>query len=244
MSAFTEDTTASEVASKFSARIKGKVILITGASPNSLAETAALAIAAQSPALIILHGRSKAAIEETEKNVLAKNASVKTRILLCDLSSFASVRKGAAEINSYPENIDVIINSAGIMAAPFSKTVDGVESHFAVNHLAHFLLTNLVVGKLAKNAKILNVTSGGYALGGVRFDDVNFEVRKATLKRDKVTNHDQTESFNKWQAYAQSKTANILYSIGLADRLGPKGIFSYSIDIGGGMLEPFPSRSA
>jgi NAD(P)-dependent dehydrogenase (short-subunit alcohol dehydrogenase family) len=181
MPAYTEESTATEVASALSTNISGKVILITGASPNSLAETAALAIAAHNPALIIIHGRSKVSLQETEKKLLAKNASVKTRILICDLASFASVRKGAAEVNSYPESIDVIINSAGIMAVPFSKTIDGIESHFAVNHLAPFLLTNLIVGHLAKNARILNVTSGAYAFGGVRFDDINFEVRATRL---------------------------------------------------------------
>jgi hypothetical protein len=183
MFTYTQDTTASEAAAHLSAHIAGKVILITGSSPKSLAETAALAIAAHKPALLILHGRSKTAIEEAQANIVRQYPSVNTRALIFDLASIESVRKGAAEVNSYPEQIDVVINSAGVMAVPFSKTVDGVETHFAVNHLAHFLFTNLIVGRLSSGARILNVTSSAYAFGGVRFDDINFEVSEAPYWR-------------------------------------------------------------
>jgi NAD(P)-dependent dehydrogenase (short-subunit alcohol dehydrogenase family) len=182
MTSFTKETGATDVAATFSPQIAGKVVLITGSSPNSLSETAATAIARHNPALLILGGRSPALVQETQKSILSKFPAVKTRLLIFDLASLDSVRKGAAEVNGYSENIDVLINSAGIMAVPFQKTGDGIESQFAVNHLGHFLFTNLIVGKLSKYARIINVTSGGYAFGGVRFDDINFEVYEIDCK--------------------------------------------------------------
>jgi NAD(P)-dependent dehydrogenase (short-subunit alcohol dehydrogenase family) len=176
MSKYTQDTTATEVASLLATHIAGKVVLITGGSPRGLGATAALAIAPHNPALIILTGRTRSLLEETEKAIQAKTPTVKTRILIFDLGSLKSIREAAAEVNSYPEKINVLINNAGIMATPFEKTVDGFESQFGVNHLGHFLFTKLIVGKIPWGGRIVNVSSNGYQFGGVRFDDLNFEV--------------------------------------------------------------------
>jgi NAD(P)-dependent dehydrogenase (short-subunit alcohol dehydrogenase family) len=176
MAKYTKDSTATEVASLLAAHISGKVILVTGASPQGLGATAALAIAPYNPALIILTGRNKSLLEETEKAILVKTPTAKTRLLVFDLASLKSVREAAAEVNNYPEKIDVLINNAGIMASPFEKTIDRFESQFGVNHLGHFLFTNLIIGKIPRGGRILNVSSDGYQMGGVRFDDPNFEV--------------------------------------------------------------------
>lgn len=176
MSNFTIETTAAQVATYLTASIAGKVILITGCSPNSLGATAAFAMAAHKPALIILAGRTESLIRETEKALLVQAPNVRTRLLIFDLASLKSVRDGAAEVNKYPEQIDVLINNAGIMICPYEKTVDGHESQFGVNHLGPFLFTNLVVGKIPRGGRIVNVASNAYVAGGVRFDDPNFEV--------------------------------------------------------------------
>jgi NAD(P)-dependent dehydrogenase (short-subunit alcohol dehydrogenase family) len=177
MSNFTKDSTATEVAATLANHIAGKVILITGCSPNGLGATAAMAIASHNPALIILAGRNQSLIEETQKTLLEKVPNLKIRILIFDLGSLKSVRDAAAEVNNYPEKIDVLINNAAIMASPFSKTVDGFESQFGINHLGPFLFTMLVVDKLNRGGRVVNVSSVGYAFGGVRFDDPNFEVK-------------------------------------------------------------------
>jgi NAD(P)-dependent dehydrogenase (short-subunit alcohol dehydrogenase family) len=176
MPKYTQDSTASEVASHLATHIAGKVILITGGSPQGLGATAALAIAPYNPSLIILTGRNRSLLEETEKAIKAKTPTAKIRLLIFDLASLKSVREAAAEVNGYPENIDILINNAGIMATPYEKTVDGHESQFGVNHLGHFLFTKLIVEKIPHGGRILNVSSDGYQMGGVRFDDPNFEV--------------------------------------------------------------------
>lgn len=180
MANFTKDSTATEVADTLATHIAGKVVLITGSSPNGLGVTAAIAIAAHKPALLILAGRTRSLIEEAEKAILAKSPSVKTRILLFDLANLKSVREGAAEVNKYPEQIDVLINNAGIMAIPsLQKTVDGFESTLGVNHLGHFLFTKLIIGKLPRGGRIVNISSSAYEMGPFRFEDPNFEVRIA-----------------------------------------------------------------
>jgi len=221
MPEFTEDSSASEVAAVFSTNIAKKVILITGCSPNGLGATAAEVIARHNPGLIILAGRTRSLIEETEKTILAKSPDAKTRILIFDLASLKSVREAAAEVNKYEESIDIVINNAAIMANPFEKTVDGFESQFATNHLGPFLFTNLITGKLTTSSggRIINISSEGYKISGVRFEDPNFET-----------------GYDRWQSYGQSKTANILFAEALAERLGPKGIFSYSVHVGGGIM--------
>lgn len=188
MFGFNEDSTATEVAAALSAHIAGKVVLITGCSPNGLGATAALAIAPHKPALLILAGRTRVSIEETEKAVFDVNPEVKTRILLFDLASLASVREAAREVCGYEEKIDVLINNAGIMAAPYGKTIDGFESQFGVNHLGPFLLTNLILGKIRKGGRIVNVSSNGYIMGQVRFDDPNFEQVSRTFCQHFSTN--------------------------------------------------------
>lgn len=225
MTNFTEDSTGSEVAAAFSGNIANKVVLITGCSPNGLGATAAQIIAVHKPSLLILGGRTQSLIEETEKTIMSMNPSVKIRLLIFDLSSLESVREAAAEVKAYEESIDVIINNAGIMASPFEKTVDGLESQFATNHLGPFLFTNLAMENVTKSSggRIINISSEGYRLGGIRYEDPNFE----------------TGSYDRWQSYGQSKTANILFSEALAERLGPRGIFSYSVNVGGGEYRIF-----
>jgi NAD(P)-dependent dehydrogenase (short-subunit alcohol dehydrogenase family) len=184
MSESTRRITSEEVASEFHDQIKGKVVLITGCSPNSLGAETARAIATQNPALLILAGRNKASTEETIKNIKEQIPYAQIRFLMLDLASLASVRKAAAEVNSYAETVDVLINNAATMAGPYEKTEDGFENQFATNHLGHFLFTNLLLKKMArKGARVINVTSNGYGFGGIRFEDPNFEVSTLHLQQ-------------------------------------------------------------
>jgi NAD(P)-dependent dehydrogenase (short-subunit alcohol dehydrogenase family) len=199
MSESTKRITSEEVASEFKDQIKGKVVLITGCSPNSLGAETARAIATQNPALLILAGRNKASIEETEKNIKEKIPDARTRFLMLDLASLSSVRKAAAEVNSYTEIVDALINSAATMAAPYEKTEDGFESQFATNHLGHFLFTNLLLEKMAQRGsapRIINVTSNGYGFGGIRFEDPNFEVRHGTRSTHQRLQKEQLLTFS------------------------------------------------
>jgi NAD(P)-dependent dehydrogenase (short-subunit alcohol dehydrogenase family) len=104
------------------------------------------------------------------------------------------------------------------MACPYSKTVDGFESQFGVNHLAHFLLTTSLLPELkaGKPSRVVVVSSLANKRGGINWDDVNWE-----------------KDYDKWRAYAQSKTANILFAKQLNKLYGSEGIKAYSLHPGG-----------
>ena len=184
------------------ARLDGKTAIITGANSGIGIETA-IDFAGRN-ARVILACRSvekgeKAAVEVREKS---GNDDVVFRQL--DLASLASVRQFAATVLEEEPRIDILVNNAGVMACPYSKTEDGFEMQFAVNHLAHFLLTNLLLDRLkeAPSAKIVNVSSLAHMMGKINFDDMNRE-----------------KSYDRWSAYGQSKLANILFTRSLAKRL-------------------------
>ncbi|KAL7941728.1 short-chain dehydrogenase [Trichoderma barbatum] len=219
MSSLRSDATAEEVATAFKDHIAGKTVLITGCSPNGLGAEAARVIALHNPALIVLAGRAISKCEETAKAIKLQSPDIRTRMLEIDLASLTSVRKAAAEVNSYDESIDILINNAAVMAIPtLTKTTDGLECQFGTNYIGHFLFTNLIMPKILAGggARIVNVSSKGYLHSPVRLEDHNFE----------------KGLYHKWEAYGQSKTAIIMFSQALAEKLGPKGVLSYSVDPG------------
>lgn len=219
--AWSTHTSDDEVAKYLTNEIKGKVVLVTGVTQGGIGADFARAITEHSnPALVILAGRQHAKGVETQEVLKKVNPSVETRILDIDLGDMASVRKAAEEVNNYKENIDVLVNNAAVMAAPWAKTVDGIESQWGIGHIGHFLFTNLIMGKLLANEKcrIVNVSSRGHRMGGVRFDDYNFQ---------------DGAVYEKWTAYGQAKTSNILFSLALADRLGSRGVSAFSLHPGG-----------
>ncbi|RDX44010.1 dehydrogenase [Lentinus brumalis] len=217
---FNASTAAEEVAAVLSSHIAGKTILVTGVTPGGLGAHFAKVVAAHKPKLLILAGRSVPKAAETARELEAAHPGVATRTLELDLGSQAQIRKAAAEVLSWPEPIDVLVNNAGIMATPYGKTVDGIESQFGTNHIGHFLFTNLIMPKLLESKqgpRVVNVSSNGHRLSDIRWDDFNFQDGK---------------TYNKWLAYGQSKTANILFSVGLAQRLGSKGLKAFSLHPG------------
>ncbi|KAL2807724.1 hypothetical protein BJX63DRAFT_436776 [Aspergillus granulosus] len=214
--------TASSLASLYTPYIKNKVILTTGVSPSGLGAVFLHAIVQACPSHLILAGRNTSKVQETARALASEipDPDLKIRILELDLSSLAAVRAAAETVNSWPDvpAIDVLVNNAGIMAVDFALSVDGFESQFATNHLGPWLFTNLIMGKIlsAAEPRIVMVSSDGHRLGPVRFWDYNFE--KGT--------------YNRWQAYGQTKTANMLMAISLAEKLGPKGLLSFSLHPG------------
>ncbi|KAK5997384.1 Short-chain dehydrogenase/reductase prx1 [Cladobotryum mycophilum] len=206
----------SELATKHSDKIKDKVILITGASPGSLGAAFVENLTPHQPALLIIAGRNEAKNKQTIDQLQQKYPGTKGRSLTLDLLSLAVVRKAAEEVNSWNDvpQIDILVNSAGIMATNWSMSIDGFESQLAVNHLAHFLFTNLIMNKILKSPapRVVSVSSDGHRLSPIRFYDYNF--------------HDG-ETYDKWLAYDQSKTANSLMAISLAQKLGQRSNLSY-----------------
>ena len=136
-----------------------------------------------------------------------------------DLGDFASVRRFVDEMLESEEQIDLLSNNAGIRACPQAQIEGGWESQFGINHLGHFILTKgLLPALLAADApRVVCLSSIGHRRGGVNFDDINFE---------------QTP-YEKWTAYAQAKTANALFALGLDMKYADKGLRAFSVHPGG-----------
>ncbi|RAK99613.1 short-chain dehydrogenase [Aspergillus ibericus CBS 121593] len=219
MSPYNFQTTAEEVARDCQNAIANKTVLVTGVSPGGLGAEFAKVIAVHRPSLIILASRNRLKAQQTADEIADIAPTVPTRVLELDLASQTQVRNAAQEVLAYDEHIDVLVNNAGIMASPFALSEDKVESQFATNHVGHFLFTNLIMSKLVKSGhcRVVNVSSNGHQLGPVRFHDWNF---------------DNGRNYDAWLAYGQTKSANILFSVSLAQKLGNKGLTSVSLHPG------------
>ncbi|WP_370191106.1 SDR family NAD(P)-dependent oxidoreductase [Qipengyuania sp.] len=214
MSTFGFESTADEVLE--GKDLSGRTALITGGYSGLGMETAR-AMAAKG-AHVILSGRDATKLAAAADEI-AETTGARVDTLVCDLASLDSVRAAAKDANERFEKIDLLINNAGVMACPLGRTADGFEMQFGTNHLGHFLLTNLLMPLIEKGSepRIVNLSSRGHHIDQLHFDDPNYESR----------------DYDKWQAYGQSKTANILFSVGLEKRLAAKGIHAYALHPGG-----------
>jgi NAD(P)-dependent dehydrogenase (short-subunit alcohol dehydrogenase family) len=215
------DSTATEVANDLSSNIRGKTILVTGVTPNSLGSHFVETIAVHSPSLIILASRSQATMDATASAIFKKNADVSIQTFVVDLGSLASVRKAAADVVKLGIRIDVLVLNAGLMACTYGTTADGFESQFGICHLGHFVFGNTIIRSMlgpGLKPRVVVVSSEGHQLGPVRFTDPGFM---------------NGEEYDKWRAYGQAKTANTLYAWSLAEKLGSKGVQAYSLHPGG-----------
>jgi NAD(P)-dependent dehydrogenase (short-subunit alcohol dehydrogenase family) len=156
-----------------------EIVVITGPSESSLGAEAAITLAAAKPKHIVLAGRTKSKIDPVIGAIKEIDSSIEVSFVTLDLLSNASVREAASNIKELVPHIDVLINSAGVMARKHYETsADGVEKQFAANHLGHFLLTNLILDKIVPvKGTIVNVTSMAYFIAEVNTEDPNFEVR-------------------------------------------------------------------
>lgn len=132
-----------------------------------------------------------------------------------DLGDLASVRDCARRCAQRLGTLDILIGSAGVMACPETRVGPGWEAQFAINHLGHYALVNRLLPQLAAGARVVQVSSAGHQLSGMRWDDVNF-----------------TRSYDKWLAYGQSKTANALFAVQLDRLAGQAGIRAFSVHPG------------
>ncbi|GFQ64060.1 hypothetical protein TNCT_505591, partial [Trichonephila clavata] len=183
-------------------KLCNKTAIITGGNTGIGKETA-LDLARRGAKVIIACRdveKGKVAAEDIRKQV--PNADVVVRHL--NLASFSSIQRCAEEILMSEPYIHILINNAGIAACPKSKTVEGFEMHFGVNHLGHFLLTNLLLERIKAStpARIINVSSVAHALGKIHFSDIHLE-----------------RGYNSVLAYCHSKLANVLFTRELSRRL-------------------------
>jgi NAD(P)-dependent dehydrogenase (short-subunit alcohol dehydrogenase family) len=209
------ETEAKAIAASFSHEIKGKTFLITGASNNSLGAEVALSLATAAPKALILLGRSRTKVNSVISQLSEIDPSIIVTFVQADFLDNASIRKAGAEINSLSATINSVIFSAGVMAIrEFQLSKDGIEAQFAANYVGHFLLANLILDKLAKSSTFVTVTSAGYELSEVHFDDYNFQ---------------QGKEYDPWIAYGQATTAKILLAHALAKQ---PGVAAYSVHPG------------
>jgi retinol dehydrogenase 14 len=185
----------------------GRTCLVTGAT-SGIGKATATGLA-HLGAEVVLVARDPARGQATVAEIQAATGNPRVGLLLTDLSSQASVRRAAEELRGGHDRLHVLANTAGGQWASRHVTVDGLELTFALNHLAYFLLSNLLLDLLRASApaRIVNVTSSAQALGDIHFDDLQFERR-----------------YRGQAAYNQSKLANVLFTYELARRLDGTGV--------------------
>ncbi|CAD6574858.1 MAG: hypothetical protein ASARMPREDX12_006995 [Alectoria sarmentosa] len=170
MANFGPSTTGAQVVGHFKDRVMGETILITGPSAGGIGAETAMSFAAGSPACILLAGRSLPKIQIVIDHISGAYPDVETRFISLDLSSQDAIREAATTINGRFQTIDSLINNAAIMASPFAKTADGIESQFGTNYIGHFLLTKLIMERLVagQGARIINVSNPGAVVQQMR----------------------------------------------------------------------------
>jgi NAD(P)-dependent dehydrogenase (short-subunit alcohol dehydrogenase family) len=201
-SRFNAQSTAAEVVEGID--LTGRRVVVTGGSSGIGVETArALASAG---AAVTLAVRDLAAGQRIATDITATTGNQQVDVARLDLSDQASVAAFAA---NWDGPLHVLVNNAGVMATPLTRTPEGWELQFATNHLGHFALTRGLHRALAvEGARVVSVSSAGHLGSDVVFDDIHYQARE----------------YNPWQAYGQSKTANILFAVEASQRWAADGI--------------------
>ena len=195
--------------------MNGKICLVTGATRGIGLETARALAAAG--ATVVLHGRDPERTRAAAARVAQSTGSPRVRPVFADFSQLARVRALAEELDATLPHLDVLVNNAGMMSPRRALSAEGYDLTFAVNHLAPFLLTNLLLPKLRQSApaRIVVVASAAHRRASLDFDDL-MNSRVAGL----------------WPAYARSKLANILFTRALAKRLAASGVTANALHPG------------
>ncbi len=180
----------------------GKTVVITGAT-SGLGKVASFRLASLGARLVLV-ARNGAKAEAMVRALREKHPGLEAEIQTADLSSLAELRRLAAGLLKAAPRIDVLINNAGAIFNRRATTVDGLEQTFALNHMAYFLLTSLLLDRLkaGEHARIVNVASEAHRNASLDFGDLQ-----------------TARAYSGWLAYRRSKLANILFTAELARRL-------------------------
>jgi retinol dehydrogenase 12 len=184
-----------------------KTVLITGAN-SGIGKATATALATIGYKVVFI-ARNPEKAEEVKKEIISVSKNTDVSFIIADLMSLKDVRKCAETFIVKYKTLDVLINNAGVCLPERRITEDGFEEMFQINHLSHFLLTNLLLDTLKKSSdpRIINVSSAGYKSG--KFDPGNFLSEK---------------KFGTFSTYCNTKLLNILFTFELAERLKDTGI--------------------
>lgn len=196
-------------------QLPGKVAVVTGANTGIGKETAKELAQRGARVYIACRDVQKGELVAKEIQTMTGNQEVLVRKL--DLADTKSIRAFAEGFLAEEKQLHILINNAGVMMCPYSKTADGFEMHIGVNHLGHFLLTHLLLEKLKESApsRIVNVSSLAHYLGRIHFHNLQGQ-----------------KSYSAGLAYCHSKLANILFTRELARRLKGSGVTAYSVHPG------------
>jgi len=195
-----------------------RVVLVTG-STDGIGRATARALAAAGMKVII-HGRSKPKVDAALAALLGELPGADIEGVSFDLGSLGGVRKGAEQILARVPALHVLVNNAGIFSDERTVTEDGVELTFAVSHIGHFLLTELLAPRLEASAthapsRVINVSSIAHTRGRIHFDDLTLDT-----------------AWTGYAAYAQAKLANVMHAMSLAEKRDPGRLVAYALHPG------------
>ena len=193
----------------------GKTVLITGGT-GGIGKATAVGLASMG-ARVGITGRDSARAEAAAAEIARDSGNPAVDVFVADMSSQAEVRRLVGEVLAAYPRLDVLINNVGGFWAHRRVTTDGLEHTFALNHLAPFLLTNLLLDRLIASApaRVVTVSSGAQSMGTINFDDLMGE-----------------QKYSGSQAYNQSKLANVMFTYELARRLGGTGVTATALHPG------------
>jgi NAD(P)-dependent dehydrogenase (short-subunit alcohol dehydrogenase family) len=190
----------------------GRLAVVTGAN-SGIGLVTARELAAKGAKVIVAcrdAAKGEAAVAQMRADLPPVGADADLEVRVLDLADLGSVRAFAAGvIADNPDGIDLLINNAGVMAPPRQETADGYELQFGTNHLGHFALTGLLFDQLKKRpeSRVVTVSSNAHKMGRINFDDLQSEHR-----------------YMRWNAYGQSKLANLIFAIDLQKRIDEAGL--------------------
>jgi retinol dehydrogenase 14 len=185
----------------------GKTFLITGGT-SGIGKAAAVALAAMGANVVIV-GRNPERGETAVEEIRSRSHNESVELMLADLSVQAEVRRLAEEFQERHDRLDVLVNNAGLVQSKRTETADGIETTLAINHLAPFLLTNLLLDRLKGSApsRVITVSSEAQRWGNMDFEDMQ-----------------SRHKYRGFPVYGMTKLANIMFTYELAERLNGTGV--------------------
>lgn len=190
----------------------GRVALVTGATSGTGFETAK--VLAGRGATVVLACRNETKALGAQHLIQVAHPGARVEIQALDLSSLRSAREAATSIKARFDRLDLLINNAGVMVPPYGKTEDGFETQLGTNHLGPFVFTGLLMDRIAATpgSRIVTMSSGAHRWGQIRFEDLHRE-----------------RGYRAWEAYGQSKLANLLFTYELQRRLSAAGTSTLAV---------------